>query len=401
MKEIYFDNAATTKTDKRVLKEMLPYFKGKYGNPNSMHNKGIEARQAIEEARQKVSNILNCSKEEIIFTGSGTESDNLAIFGYARKNRDKGKHIITTKIEHHAVSHCFERLSKEGFDVTFLDVDSEGFVFAEDLKKAIRNDTIFVSIIYANNEIGTIQNIKELAKICKEKGVAFHTDACQAANYCNIDVLDLGVDMMTLNGSKIYGPKGVGILYKKKGVEIEPILYGGGQENGIRSGTENVANIVGFAKALELVYEEKEKEIRKLTELRDYFINELLKIPDTKLNGPRENRLPNNVNVSFANIEGESLLLLLNEEGIFASTGSACSSKDLAPSHVVTAIGNSPEIAHSSMRFSLGKDITKKQIDIALGFIENFVKKLRKMSPLDFSIEELIMKNKKARECGE
>ncbi len=401
MKEIYLDNAATTKTDKRVLKEMLPYFKGKYGNPNSMHNKGIEARQAIEKSRKKVAEILNCESDEIIFTGSGTESDNLAIFGYARKNKSKGKHIITTKIEHHAVSNCFERLKKEGFDITYLDVDSEGFVCAEDLKKAIKKDTIFVSVIYANNEIGTVQNLKELSKVCKEKGVAFHTDACQAANYLDIDVSGLGVDMLTLNGSKIYGPKGVGILFKKKEIEIEPILYGGGQEKGIRSGTENVANIVGFAKALELVEEEKQEEVEKLTYLRDYFIEELLKIPDSKLNGPKKNRLPNNVNVSFANIEGESLLLLLNEKGIFASTGSACSSKDLAPSHVITSLGNSPEIAHSSMRFSLGKDTTKKQIDVALGYIEEFVDKLRKMSPLEFSIEELVMKNKKARGCGE
>jgi len=394
MSEVYLDNAATTRLDSTVLDAMLPYLKERYGNPNSMHNKGIEAKKAVAVARKQVAKIFNCAPCEVIFTGSGTESDNLAILGYARKNKDRGNHIITTKIEHHAVLDAFAKLEKEGFKVSYVDVDIDGIIDIEQLKKTITDDTILVSIIYANNEIGVVQDIKEIAKICKEKKVIFHTDACQAANYLNIDVQELGVDLMTLNGSKIYGPKGIGILYKKKDITIEPIVYGGGQEFGLRSGTENVANIVGFAKALEETEKHKEKEKQRLTELRDYLITELLKIKETRLNGHQTKRLQNNVNISFLNVEGESLILLLNEEGICVSTGSACTSRSLEPSHVITALGLPHEIAHSSIRFSMGKDTTKEDVDYVLGKIVPIVEKLRSMSPLNDSMEKALKKRR-------
>jgi cysteine desulfurase len=398
MKQIYLDNAATTQLDKKVFDEMKPYLTYEYGNPGSMHQLGIRAKLAIDNSRKKVSEILNCSPEEIIFTGSGTESDNLAILGYARKNKDKGNHIITTSIEHHAVTDSFKRLEKEGFEVTFLDVDIDGFIDLEKLKKEIRDDTLFVSVIYANNEIGVIQDIKEISRICKERQVIFHTDACQAAGYLDIDVKNLGVDMMTLNGSKIYGPKGVGILYKRKGINIEPIIYGGGQEFNLRSGTENVANTVGFAKALELVEKHKESETKRITNLRDHMIDELLKIPETRLNGSREKRLPNNVNISFLNIEGESLILLLNEDGICCSTGSACTSHSLEPSHVIVALGLPHELGHSSIRFSLGKNNTREEIDYVLKKVPLYVEKLRKMSPLNYKMEEAVAKGRTPKE---
>ena len=398
MREIYMDNAATTQLDSKVLRKMLLYLKREYGNPSSMHDKGIIAKNAISSARKKTADILNCKPEEIIFTGSGTESDNLAIFGYARKNKHKGNHIITTKIEHHAVLDCFKMLKKEGFKVTFLDVDKDGFVDLEQLKNSITSKTILVSIIYANNEIGTVQDIPKIAEICHKKQAVLHTDACQAANYLEIDVKKLGVDMMTLNGSKIYGPKGVGVLFKKSDIEIEPIIFGGGQEKGLRSGTENVANIIGFAEALERVRRNLVKEVEKLTFLRDYMINELLKIPDSRLNGPRKNRLPNNVNISFLNIEGESAALLLNEEGIFISTGSACSSKDLDPSHVIMAIGCPAEVAHSSLRFSLGKDICRRDVDYVIKKTKKVVSHLRNMSPLHYKLQEQV-KQRKDDDC--
>ncbi|MAE42893.1 cysteine desulfurase NifS [Candidatus Woesearchaeota archaeon] len=390
MRQIYLDNAATTKLDPTVLEAMLPYLREKYGNPSSMHNMGIEAKNAIDSARRKVAGILNCSEKEIIFTGSGTESDNLAILGYARKNKDKGNHIITTSIEHHAVLDPFHRLEKEGFEVTILDVGKDGLVDINELKKTINDKTILVSIIYANNEIGVVQDIKEISKLCKEKNVIFHTDACQAANYLSIDVEELGIDLITLNGSKIYGPKGVGILYKREGIMLEPIVYGGGQEFGLRSGTENIANIVGFAKALEEVTKHKDKEVKKTTQLRDYLIANLLKIDETILNGHPTKRLPNNANISLLNIEGESLLLLMNEEGIYASTGSACTSDSLEPSHVIVALGLPHEFGHSSIRFSLGKDTTKQDIDYVLEKLPPLVKRLRKVSVLHKTVEEAL-----------
>jgi len=390
MRQVYLDNAATTKTDKKVVEAMLPYFTEKYGNPSSMHGMGMEAKKAVNDARKKTAEILNCSDKEIIFTGSGTESDNLAILGYARKNKDKGNHIITTSIEHHAVLDSFEKLKEEGFEVTLLDVDRDGLVDLKQLKESITEKTIFVSIIYANNEIGVIQDIREISKICKEKGVVLHIDACQAVNYCSIDVKELGVDLMTLNGSKIYGPKGIGVLYKKEGIMIEPIVYGGGQEFKLRSGTENIPSIVGFAKALEELTKHKDKEIESSTKLRDYMIENLLKIEETRLNGHATRRLPNNVNISFLNVEGESVLLLLNEEGIYASTGSACTSDSLEPSHVIVALGLPHELGHSSIRFSLGKDTTKEDIDYVIEKMNEIIKRLRELSPLERTMKELV-----------
>ncbi len=388
MKDIYLDNAATTKIDKNVLDVMMPFLKGKFANPSSMHSKGIEAKNAMDYSRKKVSEILNCNPQEIIFTGSGTESDNLAILGFARANKDKGRHIITTKIEHHAVTDSFEKLKDEGFKVTFISVDEKGILNSDELKEAINDETILVSVIYANNEIGVIQNIGEISEICKKRGVAIHTDACQAANYLDIDVKRLGVDLMTLNGSKLYGPKGVGVLYKKKGIKIEPLLYGGGQEFGLRSSTENVANIVGFSKALEITCDHKKEESERLVYLRDFMIERLLKIKNTLLNGHATKRLPNNVNISFLGVEGESLLLLLNEDGIYASTGSACSSDSLEPSHVIIALGSPKEIGHSSIRFSLGRHTTKEDIEYVVERVKINVDKLRKISPLNYDLDD-------------
>lgn len=390
MREVYLDNAATTKLDEKVLEEMLPFLREKYGNPSSLHSKGQEAKNAIEESREKVSVILNSKPEEIIFTGSGTESDNLAVLGYARKNQEKGRHLITTTIEHHAVLDAFKKLEKEGFEVTYLNVNSEGKINMEELKDSIREDTILASIIYANNEIGVIQEIKEISRICGENNVTFHTDACQAANYLETDVEELGVDLMSLNSSKIYGPKGAGILYKSKGKELEPIVHGGGQEFNFRSGTENVANIIGMAKALEKASKHRQEESERLKKLRDYFINELLKMENTKLNGAKEDRLPNNINVSFLNIEGESVILMLSEEGIYASTGSACSSNSLESSHVIKALGLPAELGHSSIRFSLGKDTTKEDLNYTLEKLRPVIKKLRQMSPLNKNLSEVL-----------
>jgi len=394
MKEVYLDNAATTKLDKNVLKEMMPHLTNDYGNPSSMHNKGIVAKNAISESRAKVAKILNCKAEEIIFVGSGTESDNLAILGFVKKNKNKGKHLITTQIEHPAILNVFKRLEELGFKVTYLDVNREGLVDLEQLEKAITKDTILVSIIYVNNEIGVVQDVEKIAKICKKNKVVFHTDACQAGPYLSLDVKKLGVDMMTLNGSKIYGPKGVGILFKKNYIELEPLIYGGGQENNLRSGTENVANIVGFTKALFLVDKRKKKEVVRLTKLRDYMIKELLKIDESWLNGHKTKRLPNNVNVSFINVEGESFVLLLNEKGVYASTGSACSSHKLAASHVILALGLISEFAHSSIRFTLGKDTTKEDVDYVLREVKEIVDTLRHISPLKDTVEKLFVRSK-------
>lgn len=390
MRQVYLDNAATTRVDPDVLKEMLPFFSEKYGNPNSMHAMGIEARNAVEGARARVSKILGCAPDEIIFTGSGTESDNLAVFGYARKNKARGNHIITTRIEHHAVLDAFKRLESEGFEVTYLDVDIDGLVSLDSLKKALTGRTILVSVIYANNEIGVVQDIPAIAGLCRSRGVAFHTDACQAPNYLDIKVDSIGVDMMSLNGSKMYGPKGVGMLYRRKGIAIEPVLYGGGQEYGLRSGTENVANIVGFASALEGVDRRRAEDSARLQKLRDYLIKELLRIPETRLNGHPSRRLPNNANISFLNIEGESLILLLNEEGIYVSTGSACTSASLEPSHVIVALGLPHELGHSSVRFTLGRETTKDDIDYVLLKLLPLVERLRKISPLNDTMDEIL-----------
>lgn len=382
-KQIYLDHAATTPMDPRVLEAMLPYFGSEYGNPSSIYAIAQKAKQALDEARSNVAEILGCTPEEIIFTSGGTESDNLAILGVARANKGKGLHIVTTKIEHHAVLHPCEVLEKEGFDVTYVDVEPNGIVDAEKVKEAVRDDTILVSVMYANNEIGTIQPIGTIGRFCKKRDIPFHTDACQAAGALDINVDRLKVSLLTFNGSKIYGPKGVGVLYVKKGVNIQPLMYGGEQERRIRPGTENVAGIVGLAEALKIAQEGREKENKRLIGLRDYLIKEIeARIPKVILNGDSALRLPNNVNVSILDIEGEALLLRLDMAGFAASSGSACTSGSLDPSHVILALGHPYEIAHGSLRFSLGKDTTKKDLDKLLEVLPKIVDDLRAISPV-------------------
>ncbi|MDP1695675.1 MAG: cysteine desulfurase NifS [archaeon] len=382
MKEIYADNAATTKMREEVIIEMKKFYSVEYGNPSSFHYRGLEAKRAVENARKKVAEILNCKEDEIVFTGGGTESINFALKGIAFANREKGMHIITSKIEHPAVLNSCKWLEKQGFEVSYIDVDENGIVKLDELKNNIREDTILISMMSANNEIGVIQPIGEIGKIARDKEIYFHTDACQIAGALDIDVSKLRVDLLTLNGSKIYGPKGIGILYIKQGTNIEPLIHGGGQERGLRGGTENVPAIVGFAKALELAQDERLKGNERLIKLRDKLIDSLLKIKDTKLNGHRTNRLPNNVNISFFDIEGESILLHLNEKEIYASTGSACSSHNLEPSHVLLAIGLSHDIAHGSIRFSLGRDIKEEDIEYIIEIMHKIVENLRKISPV-------------------
>jgi len=387
-KQIYLDYAATTPIDKEVLKAMMPYFKKDFGNPSSLHHFGQIARVAIDEARRKVAKFLNCQEDEVVFTGSATEANNLAIFGVVRALKKKGikPHIITSKIEHHAVLHPFEELEKEGIEVSFLAPNKEGIIEVKEIQNAIKENTVFVSVMYANNEIGTIQPIKEigqfLAKINKERKhkIYFHTDAVQAVNYLDCDVQKLKVDLLTLSAHKIYGPKGVGALFIKKGTPIKPIIYGGGHEFGLRSGTENVAGIVGLGKAIELVEKHKD-DIERIKKLRDKIIEKVSKIPNTRLNGSKEKRLPNNANISISGVEGESLVIALDQHGIAVSTGSACSSKDLKPSHVLLAIGLSPKEAHGSLRITLGRFTTEEEVDYFLKVLPKVVKRLREISP--------------------
>ncbi|MCB9362338.1 cysteine desulfurase [Candidatus Woesearchaeota archaeon] len=355
MKEIYVDNSATTRIDDEVIKAMLPYYTEYYGNPGSLHEQGVKAAEAVDKARNTIADLLNAKPDEIIFTGSGTEANNLALLGYARKNRDKGDHIITTRIEHPSVLACCRRLEDEGFKVTYLNVDNSGLIDIEQLQATISKDTILVSIIYANNEIGTIQDIPAISNICKERKVPLHIDACQAAAYLSLDTEALGVSMMTLNASKIYGPKGIGALYKKKGITLEPIIVGGNQERGLRGGTENTPAIVGFATALELARKSSDIEADRLSALRDGLIQDLTQNPDIHLNGHPARRLPNNINIVCKSIEAESLILLLSEDGIYANTRSACSTQKKASSHVLRSIGLGDKDAQSSIRISLGK----------------------------------------------
>ncbi len=390
-RETYLDNAATTYVDPMVKKAMDEYFVKNFGNPGSFNTAGLRAKAAADEARSKVSEILGCDEKEIVFTAGGTESINLAVQGVARANKKKGKHMITTGTEHHAVLHTMHYLEKyEGFEITYLDVDKYGMVSVKDIENALRDDTILVSVIYANNEVGSVNPISRIGKFLKEKGVYFHTDACQAAGYLDVGVDELNVDLLTLNGSKIYGPKGSGILYVRKGVEMHPIIHGGGQEWKLRSGTENVPGIVGIAKALELIQKDKLEELRRLSELRDYMIRKIIsKVPKTFLNGHPVRRLPNNVNLSMLDVEGEAVMLHLNEHGICASTGSACTSENLDPSHVIVATGLPYEAAHGSVRFTLGKNTTKKDVDKVLNVLPGIVEKLRSLSPLDLSAKEV------------
>ncbi len=386
---IYLDTSATTQVDSRVIKAMQPYFEELYGNPGSMHSKGHEASIALEESRKRIAKILNCQEKEIIFTGSGTESINLALKGYALKNKNKGNHIITTTIEHHAVLDSLEYLEKQGFEVTYVPVEENGIVSPKKLEEAIKDDTILISVMYANNEIGTLQPIKEISQIAREKGIIFHTDACQAPNSESLDVNQLEVDLMSLNGSKIYGPKGVGCLYRRNGVNLEALIHGGGQEFNLRSGTENIPAIAGFSKALEIAQNSKEDYTKNLTELRDYLRDGLLKIDKTILNGDSEKRIPNNVNVTFLNIEGEAILLHLNEYGICASSGSACTSRSLDPSHVIIALGRPYEVAHGSIRFSLSKYTKKEELDKVIEVMPGIVKELREISPVHLKMEDI------------
>ena len=395
---VYFDNAATTPTVKEVVKEMAPYFFEIAGNPSALHLDGRKAKNALSLARQKVAKIVNADPGEIIFCGSGTESDNLAILGVARFYKSKGNYLISTNIEHHAVLNSFEHLEKkEGFKISILEVEKNGIINAEKILANIKAGTILISVMYANNEIGTIQPIRQIAKLIKKwkadnnrgplEPPFFHTDACQAAGYLDLDVKKLGVDLMTLNGSKIYGPKGVGMLYLRRGLNLEPIVFGGGQAKGLRSGTENLAGIVGFAKALGLAQKNRKKETARLLALRDYFFKRILKnISKTFINGDLINRLPNNINVSILDIEGEAVLLYLDEAGISASTGSACDSSRLEPSHVILALGRPYEYAHGSLRFTLGKQTVKEEIDYTVRALKETVEKLRQISPLNIQI---------------
>jgi len=380
MKNIYLDNAATTKVDDRVVEAMNIYHTEKYGNASSVHFKGEEARRDLEEARETIAKAIGARYDEIIFTGSGTESNNFAIKGLFFNNYPNKNHIITTKIEHDCVLNACKWLETKGAKVTYLNVNEKGFVNLKDIENAITDKTFLVSVIHGNNEIGTIQNLKGIGELCRKKGVLFHTDACQSLTKVPINVNKDNVDLVTLNAHKIHGPKGVGALYIRKGVSITPLLHGGGQEFKLRSSTENVPGIIGFAKAVKI---SSSSDVKNMKKLREYFIQELLKIPNTRLNGADgEDRLCNNINLSFRNIEGEAIGSFLNVNGIFTSTGSACSSKSLEPSHVLTALGLSPLEANSSIRISISKYTTKEEIDYALSEIKKTVEKLRRISPL-------------------
>lgn len=390
-REVYLDHAATTPLHPDVREVMLPYLDTDYGNPSSFHMKGKVVKDALDDARARIASVLDVRADEILFTSGGTESDNLAILGYARKNQSAGKHLITSSFEHHAVLEAMQFLEKkEGFDVTYLEPSADGIVSAQQVADALREDTLLVSIMYANNEIGTIQPIAEMAKVIdafksehKRPELRFHTDACQAPEYLDLNVGRLGVDMLTLNGPKMYGPKGVGLLYLKRGIKLQPLQFGGAQERALRPGTENVAGVIGMAKALEIAQSEREQESARLIPLRERLIEGLQKsITKTRINGHREQRLPNNVNISIMDIEGEALLLYLDNQGVYASTGSACTSASLDPSHVILALGMPYEVAHGSLRFSLGRSTTEEDIDYVIEALPPLVEKLRAISPV-------------------
>ena len=380
---IYLDNAATTKVKPEVVDAMLPYFTEEFGNPSSVYSFAAKNKTVIEKAREMIAASINAKPKEIYFTGGGSESDNMAIKGIARAYKDKGRHIITSKIEHHAVLHTLRALEKEGYEVTYLDVDEYGVVKLDELKKAIRDDTILITIMFANNEIGTIEPVKEIGQIAKEHGILFHTDAVQAYTQVPIDVKELNIDLMSASGHKINGPKGIGFIYIKSGINIEPLIDGGAQERNRRAGTENVPAIVGLKKAAELAIANMEERIAYESELRDYLIKSIMeRIPYTRLNGDRHNRLPNNTNFCFQFIEGETLLIMLDMEGICGSSGSACTSGSLDPSHVLKAIGLPDEIAHGSLRLTLSEETTKEDIDYVVDKLDKIVARLRQMSTM-------------------
>ena len=384
MKQVYLDYSATTPVKEEVVKEMLPYFTEKYGNPSSLYGPGLEAKEGLEQARGRVAKLINAEPREIFFTSCGTEADNWVLEGAADALKNKGNHIITSKIEHHAILHTCEYLEKHGFEVTYLDVDSEGFVRPEDLEAAIKENTILVSIMMVNNEIGTVEPIKELAAVAKAHGVLFHTDAVQALGNVPIDVKELGVDFLSMSAHKIYGPKGVGSLYIKRGNRITNFMHGGAQETKKRAGTENLAGIAGFGKAAELAMENLDSHIEHSSSLRDYFWHKIEEnISGVQLNGPKDGRRhPGNLNISFDYIEGEAILLMLDGNGISVSTGSACSSKSLAPSHVLDAIGVSITKMNGTVRFTVGDFTTKEDIDYVTDVLIKVVERLRELSPV-------------------
>lgn len=387
--KIYFDNAATTQVREEVFNEMKPFFESAYGNPSSVYAIARDNKIAVEKAREQAAKALNADPNEIYFTGSGTEADNWAIKGIAESRKAQGNHIITTNFEHHAVLHTCEYLEKNGYEVTYLPVNEDGLITLEQVEQAIRPETILITIMFANNEIGTIMPIAEIGSLAREKGIVFHTDAVQAVGHVPIDVKEMNIDLLTVSAHKLYGPKGVGALYVRKGIAIKSLIHGGAQERGRRGGTENVPGIVGFGKAIELAVSEMAEENKKIKELRDMAIDGILSaIPYARLNGHREKRLPGNLNISFEFIEGESMLLMLDMKGIAASSGSACTSGSLDPSHVLLAIGLPHEKAHGSLRISLGRYNTKEDIEKLIEVLPSIVERLREMSPLYENIQK-------------
>ena len=383
MRKVYLDNAATTALSPKVLEKMMPYLTDTYGNASSPHSFGQTARIGVEHAREQVARAINADPSEIVFTGCGTESDNTVLFGVAERYAKKGDHIITTNVEHHAILHSCAALEKKGIKVTYLPVDKDGLVTPEQVRDAITDKTILVSVMFANNEVGTIMPIPESAAVCHEKGVLFHTDAVQAAGHIPIDVKAMGIDMLSISGHKFHGPKGVGVLYERKGIRLPSYIIGGEQEKGRRAGTENVAGIVGLGEALELAVTNMSETSARMTRMRDRLIEGIeATIPEVKLNGHRTKRLPNNVNFSIKYIEGESILLMLDMAGIAASSGSACTSGSLDPSHVLLALGLTHEVAHGSVRMTLGDDTTDEDIDYVLETLPKVAHRLRAMSPI-------------------
>ena len=383
MKRIYLDHAATTPADPRVVEAMLPYWSGSFGNPSSIHSLGLETRKAVAEAREKVALLIGAGSGEIIFTSGGTEADNLAVKGVAAANAQRGRHIVTTAIEHHAVEGSCRYLEGQGFRVSFVGVDRYGMVDPREIEAAVTAQTILISVMHANNEVGTIQPIEEIGRMARTKGICFHTDAVQTAGHIPVNVDELGVDLLAVSGHKLCGPKGVGVLYVRQGTRIAPLIHGGGQERGLRSSTENVPGIVGLGRAAEIAGAEMAAEAERVTRLRDRLADGLLqRIPQVRPNGHPERRLPNNVNVSVASVEGEALAVSLDQEGIAASTGSACSSETMEASHVLRAMGVPVELARGSVRFSLGRDTTDADIDRVMEAFPRIVEKLRAVSPL-------------------
>ena len=381
----YFDNAATTKVKEEVLKEMFPYFSVEYGNPSSMYSIGRSAKKAMENARKRVAELINCQPKEIYFTSCGSESDNMALKGIAYANKEKGNHIITSQIEHPAILNSCKALEKQGYKITYLNVDEKGYIDINELENAINKDTILISIMFANNEIGTIEPIEQISKIAKKHNIIFHTDAVQACGNIKIDVKDMGIDMLSLSGHKINAPKGVGALYVREEIEFDRFLDGGHQEKNKRAGTENVAEIVGLGKACEIAKNNLELHTKKLKELRDFYINKVEeKIENIKLNGPRDNRLPGNANISFKGVNGSELLLKLDEKGICASAGSACSTGSSSPSHVLTSIGLDSKTAEGTLRVSFGEENSKEDVEYLVENLENIVTELRKKSDFLF-----------------